>query len=93
MVYCDMQGHLCGGEGGWMRIASHDMTVTGSECPLELDKRNLGGKNLCGRIAPGCASVKFNTNSIPFKKVCGFVQAYQFGSLDTFRPGGSIDGP
>ena len=33
MVYCDMEGTNCGGEGGWTRVAYVNMTQPGATCP------------------------------------------------------------
>ena len=38
-VYCDMEGTNCGGEGGWMRLASVKMAQSGANCPQGLTQR------------------------------------------------------
>ena len=95
-VYCDMKGHSCDGEGGWMRIANYDMTMPGASCPNGIPERsfNDAANNLCGRgndSAIACNSTSFNTFGIKFGKVCGQIRGYQYGSTKAFSGSGSIN--
>ena len=79
-----------------MRVASLDFENTSSPCPDGLRERNDSGIRTCGIASPtaACASVMFDTYSIPYTRVCGKVLAYQVGSPDAFgayKPEETID--
>ena len=88
-VYCDMEGDNCGGEGGWMRVASVNMLQSGATCPQGLTQRTISGLNLCGRgegdyvktteHGGGCQSTTFSTLSLQYSQVCGSLRGYQWG--------------
>ena len=60
-----------------MRVAHLDMTQPNQQCPPGF-RTITSPKRLCGRPGPpGCVSVMFPTNNIPYSKVCGKVIAYQ----------------
>ena len=84
--YCDMEKEGCGTRGGWMRVAHLDMTQPNQQCPPGF-RTITSPKRLCGRPGPpGCVSVKFPTNNIPYSKVCGKVIAYQDKTPDAQCP-------
>ena len=86
-VYCDMERSCNGVAGGWMRVASIDMTDTSSTCPSGLrtltSPRRLCAKNIDG---PGCSSAVLPVQGVQYSRVCGKVIGYQQGSPDAFHP-------
>ena len=87
-VYCDMEGAICGGEGGWTRVAFVNMTKPGATCPQGLDQAMFDGSLYCGRFASssaGCVSAVVD-NIISYQKVYGRVLGYQQHAPDAFRP-------
>ena len=95
-VYCEMgTSGVCGGEGGWTRIASVDLTA-GDACPPGLFTSVRDGKELCdrdqsisiwtGRGIDGlCSETTFSTHGISYTKVCGRTRGYQYhgrGTID-----------
>ena len=44
LVYCDMEGTNCGGEGGWTRVAYVNMTQPGANCPHGLNQTSYNIK-------------------------------------------------
>ena len=46
LVYCDMKGTNCGGEGGWTRVAYVNMTQPGATCPQGLNQTSYNNKTL-----------------------------------------------
>ena len=64
-MYCDMERSCKGVAGGWMRLASIDMTDTSSNCPSGLrtltSPRRLCAKNIDGA---GCSSVVFPVQGV-----------------------------
>ena len=92
-VYCEMgTPGVCGGEGGWTRIANVDVAA-GDDCPSGLftSVRLAGLKSytLCDRdqsIDGGaCSETTFSTQGISYTKVCGRTRGYQyhgFGYID-----------
>ena len=89
-VYCEMgTPGVCGGEGGWTRIASVDLTA-GDACPPGLVTSVRDGKELCDRdqsVSGGaCSETTFSTYGISYTKVCGRTRGYQYHGI------GTIDG-
>ena len=95
VVYCDMELE-CGGEKGWMRIASVD--AANDSCPSGWN-RITSPAAACRAITDmaGCHSSHFPTHNVPYNRVCGMVIGYQKGSTDGFGsyhyPSRSINGP
>ena len=84
-VYCDMEGTNCGGEGGWTRVASVNMSQSGATCPQGLTQRLLSGSSYCGRSIIGCQSTVFSTHGLSYSRVCGRLRGYQSGGPDAFN--------
>ena len=86
-MYCDMERSCKGVTGGWMRLASIDMTDTSSNCPSGLrtltSPRRLCAKNIDGA---GCSSVVFPVQGVQYSRVCGKIIGYQDKTPDGFRP-------
>ena len=86
-MYCDMEKSCKGVAGGWMRLASIDMTDTSSNCPSGLrtltSPRRLCAKNI---DSAGCSSVVFPVQGVKYSRVCGKIIGYQQGSPDAFSP-------
>ena len=91
-VYCDMEME-CGGEKGWMRVASVDAAK--HSCPA-------GWMKITSPVAAcrapsdnaGCYSAHFSTHQVPYSRVCGKIIGYQKGRPNAFlATAHSIDGP
>ena len=85
-VYCYPCGHPTCGEGVWMRIGYFDMRGNLAECPKPLERFAIKRVLFCKRTARPCTSVHFSTLQKRYSSVCGKVEAYQFGSMDSFSP-------
>lgn len=88
-VFCDMNV-MCGGSyeerGGWMRLASTDMSTPDSMCPENLTKWTHGSTVGCVKSPhEACSSVILPTLGIKYSKVCGMAKGYQWGLTDAFR--------
>ena len=84
---CDMERSCKGVTGGWMRVASIDMTDTRrNTCPPGLktitSPRRLCAKNING---PGCSSVVFAIHGVEYSQVCGKIIGYQNRTPDAFH--------
>ena len=78
LVYCDMEGTNCGGEGGWTRVTYINMTQDGATCPVGLNQRSFNNKSYCGNTGPpGCIGTMFPT-LVEYSRVCGRVRGYQY---------------
>ena len=88
-MYCDMERSCKGVAGGWMRLASIDMTDTSSNCPSGLrtltSPRRLGAKNIDGA---GCSSVVFPVQGVQYSRVCGKIIGYQMNAFWPYISGG-----
>ena len=88
--YCDMT-RTCGGvTGGWMQVASIDMTRSNDTCPagfVELTREN-DPKRTCvvNSNAPGCYSSLFPVNGVLYEHVCGKIIGYQDRTPNAFFP-------
>ena len=84
-MYCDMERSCKGVAGGWMRVASIDMTDTSSTCPSGLrtltSPRRLCAMNVSG---PACTSTMLPLHGIEYSQVCGKVIGYQDKTPDAF---------
>ena len=87
LVYCDMEGINCGGEGGWIRVAYVNMTQPGATCPQGLEQKSIDGSLYCGSkfsSGRGCRSAFLNTTD-SYQQVCGRVVGYQYGHPYAFN--------
>ena len=86
-MYCDMERSCKGVAGGWMKIASLNMTTAGSTCPPGLrtlqEPQPLCAMNTDG---PGCSSTMFSLQGIEYSRVCGKIIGYQQKTVDAFHP-------
>ena len=86
-MYCDMERSCKGVAGGWMRVASIDMTDTSSTCPSGLQTltspRRLCAKTIDG---PGCSSAVLPVQGVQYSRVCGKVIGYQDKTPNAFDP-------
>ena len=84
-MYCDMERSCNGVAGGWMKIASLNMTTGGSTCPPGLrtlqDPQPLCAMNIDG---PGCSSTVFPVQGVQYSRVCGKIIGFQHKSPDAF---------
>lgn len=100
-VYCSntTQCHNTSGDEGWMRVANINMTDPNQQCPGEFRLISQSNKRVCGRNlwTGGCNSATFATHGVHYRKVCGRVIGYQYGTPTGFYTpyvsGNSIDGP
>ena len=93
-VFCEMNTNNCGNiTGGWMRAAYINMTDAANSCPVGLTYYTQNSTRICSTsiLSGGCTSVNFSTFGVPFTKVCGRALGYQYGHIDAFGHGGSID--
>ena len=72
--------HVCGGTGGWRRVAYLDMTDPITICPSGwwLTRHS---KRTCGRVSTGrltCDSVFFPVSGGAYTSVCGRIKGYQY---------------
>ena len=84
-VVCDMM-RTCGGiTGGWMPVASVNMSDPSDTCPTGL-RMLTSPKRLCGinSDGPGCSSTTFSVQGIQYSRVCGKVIGYQQKTPDAF---------
>ena len=93
-VYCDMERSCKGVAGGWMRVASINMTNTSHSCPSGLrtltNPRRLCAMNIDGA---GCSSTVLPIQGIAYSQVCGKIIGYQQKTPDAFRgrSSGTVD--
>ena len=86
-MYCDMERSCKGVAGGWMRVASVDMTDKRRNiCPPGLKTittpRRLCAKNISD---PGCSSVVLPLHGVEYSQVCGKIIGYQNRTPDAFH--------
>ena len=88
-MYCDMERNCNGVGGGWMRVASIDMTDPSSTCPSGLRTIFEGSHRLCAMNIDnaGCSSAILPVEGVQYSRVCGKIIGYQQGSPDAFRGG------
>ena len=84
--------HPCG-QGEWRRVAYLDMGDPTQQCPSAWREYNTGRVRACGRPSTSGGSCPATTYSIDFqyRRVCGRVVGYQFGSTDGFYRSGNIN--
>ena len=87
-MYCDMERSCKGVAGGWMRVASINMTDNKSTCPSGL-RTLTSPRRLCATNTdiPGCSSVILQAHGVNYSQVCGKIIGYQQGSPDAFNTG------
>ena len=87
-VFCEMGEVFPSGlnvTGGWVRVANLNMTDPDQQCPENLRLSYTNPMRLCGRRTDiGCDSVTFTTYGVQYRRVCGRVRGYQFGTPDAF---------
>ena len=89
-MYCDMERNCKGVGGGWMRVASINMTDTSHQCPsgLRTLSRSSPPHRLCAMNIDnaGCSSAVFPVEGVQYSRVCGKVIGYQKETPDAFSP-------
>ena len=85
----DLQLQLYCGPGEWHQVAYLNMSDPTQQCPSAWREYNTGGVRACGRPSASGGSSAAITYSIDFqyRRVCGRVVGYQFGSPDGFLSG------
>ena len=87
-MYCDMERTCNGVGGGWMRVASIDMTNSSNECGCPSGLRTIveGSHTLCAMNinGAGCSSTVFPVEGVQYSRVCGKTIGYQQKSPDAF---------
>ena len=92
-VYCstDIKCDCAGGKGAWRRVAYLDMTDPTQQCPNSWHMQTSpSGIRTCSKgsvSTNNCVSAYFQTDGIPYSRVCGRVVAYQYGAVDAFDLG------
>ena len=80
---------ICGGTGGWRRVAYLDMRDNSTNCPSgwQLTRHS---KRTCGRVGPHyrrtCDSVIFPVSGGAYTSVCGTIRGYQYDITSGFEP-------
>ena len=86
-MYCDMERSCKGVGGGWMRVASVNMTDSSNSCPSGLrtltEPRRLCAMNIDGA---GCSSALLPVEGVQYSRVCGKIIGYQQKTTDAFQP-------
>ena len=86
-MYCDMERSCKGVGGGWMRVASVNMTDSSNSCPSGLrtltEPRRLCAMNIDGG---GCSSAVLPVEGVQYSRVCGKIIGYQQKTTDAFQP-------
>ena len=89
-MYCDMERSCKGVGGGWMRVASINMTDTSHQCPsgLRTLSRSSPPHRLCAMNIDnaGCSSAVFPVEGVEYSRVCGKIIGYQQKTPDAFGP-------
>ena len=89
-MYCDMERSCKGVGGGWMRVASINMTDTSQQCPsgLRTFNRSSPPHRLCAMNIDnaGCSSAVFPIEGVEYSRVCGKIIGYQQKTPDAFSP-------
>ena len=82
------QIHPCG-PGEWRRVAYLNMRDPTQQCPSAWRLYNTGEVRACGRLSRSGGSCPATTYSIDiqYRRVCGRVVGYQYGSPDGFLTG------
>ena len=87
-MYCDMEKSCNGVGGGWMRVASINMTEAGSQCPSGLRTIVESSHRLCAMNidGAGCSSAILPVEGVQYSRVCGKIIGYQQKTPDAFFP-------
>ena len=87
-MYCDMERSCNGVGGGWMRVASINMTDPSSTCPSGLKTIWVGSHRLCAMDinGGGCSSAVLPVEGVQYSRVCGKIIGYQQKTPDGFSP-------
>ena len=85
-LYCDMEKSCNGVGGGWMRVASVNMTEAGSQCPSGLRTIVESSHRLCAMNidGAGCSSAILPVEGVQYSRVCGKIIGYQQKTPDAF---------
>ena len=97
-VYCALENSTyCNVTGPWVKLASWNISESGSSCPNGLQLFVNGTVSACGiqEGTSGGHSLPFLSSPVQYTQVCGRMMGYQKGSTDAFQgsEGPSIDGP
>ena len=86
-MYCDMERSCNGEGGGWMRVASINMTDPSSTCPSGLRTISEDNRRLCAMDidGAGCSSAVLPVEGVQYSRVCGKIIGYQRKSPDAFH--------
>ena len=81
-----MNVHVCGGTGGWRRVAYLDMTDPNTDCPSGWQLTGLS-KKTCGKLSTDgltCDSVFFSVSGGAYSSVCGRIRGYRYSYTGAF---------
>ena len=82
----DLQLQLYCGPGEWHQVAYLNMRDPTQQCPSAWREYNTGGVRACGRPSGNSAATTYSID-FQYRRVCGRVVGYQFGSPDGFLSG------
>ena len=97
-IYCALENSTyCNVTGPWVKLASWNLSESGSSCPSGLQLFVNGTVSACGiqeGVSSVCPSLPLFSSPVSYTQVCGRMRGYQKGSTDAFwNPHGStIDG-
>ena len=91
LVYCSLNENRCCGEsdgkesdGKWMRIAYLNMSDPSEQCPDGWREVQSPIRTCRRKFNTSINSAIFLSYGIPYSKVCGRINAYQFGTPEGF---------
>ena len=84
LVHCKMDD--INGRKGMMQLEEMNMNNSDSQCPGELNLVTYPTR-MCERASQeaGCSRAMFSTQGIPYKTVCGRINALQYGAPNAFK--------
>ena len=86
-VDCAFENTYCNITGPWVKLASWNISETGSSCPSGLQLFVNETVSACGiqeGASPTCQSLPLFSSPVPYTQVCGRMRGYQKGSPDGF---------
>ena len=82
-VYCDFNRQCgCDGPSGWTRVGYLNMSNPDHVCPRNWVTISSPVRTCGLGQASGCQSVYFSTFDLIYRRVCGRITAYQYGTPD-----------
>ncbi len=83
----DIPNCPCGQAGKWSRIVDIDMSNSSQTCPPNWNLVSNTDVRGCGRSSwstGSCDSAVFSSGGVPYTRVCGKINAVQYGQTEAF---------